>query len=173
MFLTRAVDTVTKFVPVEVTSDTSVEVSIGLTRLVLTQGNKVEVPFWVARLLEREGKGKRVKYYSPEDMGVILMREKQAANVPASVTELPKDFYRFMNEIPSIMASERDLERALRLRKTLNIMDEIASIRRKKIVSMAALGFKNPEVMNKLTLEERVMFTQIIKALKLVEVSRQ
>jgi len=133
----------------------------GFEETSLTKGSEDELRFWLAEELQKQNKVKILDSISLEELGRILFQERQNANTPASLVKLPKDFYFRVTALINDLKTRKDLEALEQLKKASQIINEIISIRTRKIIQLAFLGVTDQEILDRLTAEEILVYKNI------------
>ena len=133
----------------------------GFEETSLTKGSEDEVKFWLAEELQKQNKVKILDLISLEELGRILFQERQNVNTPASLVKLPKDFYFRVSALLRDLKTKKDLEALEQLKRALQLINEIISIRTRKIIQLAFLGISDQEIMDRLTAEEILVYKNI------------
>ena len=133
----------------------------GFEEASLTKGSEDELQFWLAEELQKQNKIKILDSISLEELGRILFQERQNVNTPASLVRLPKDFYFRVIALIKDLKTQKDLEALEQLKKASQLINEIISIRIRKIIQLAFLGIIDQEIIDKLTAEEILVYKNI------------
>ena len=133
----------------------------GFEETSLTKGSEDELRFWLAEELQKQNKVKILDSISLEELGRILFQERQNANTPASLVKLPKDFYFRVAALITDLKMRKDLEALEQLRRASQLINEIVSIRTRKIIQLAFLGITDQEILDRLTAEEILVYKNI------------
>jgi DNA replication factor GINS len=135
--------------------------------LTLLKDSEVEVPWWLVEVLGEEVV-EPVEEAGPEILGKILFHERQTTGNPASLQELPPWFPNLESMVRERIKSSKSAEEISVLRKAQNMISEIRSIRRNKLVKLASLGYLDPQVQAKLTKGELLAFRVLAETFKLM-----
>lgn len=133
----------------------------GFQETSLVKGSEDEIEFWLADELQKQNKVKILDFISMEELGRILFQERQNLNTPASLVKLPKDFYLKVIILIKDLKQKNNLEALEQLRKVYQILNEIISIRIRKIIQLAYLGILDQDILSRLTAEEILVYKNI------------
>ena len=133
----------------------------GFEEASLTKGSEDEVQFWLAEELQKQNKVKILDSISLEELGRIIFQERQDVNKPSSLVKLPKDFYFKVSALIKDLKMRKDLESLEQLKKASQLINEIISIRTRKIIELAFLGITDQEILDRLTAEEILVYKNI------------
>lgn len=147
--------------------DDILSIDLGLEEVRLTKGNQQELPIWLIDILESEGYVTQ-NTVSREEISKYLYQEKQNLTVPASLVQIPWDFYnRTRNTLVKLSSSidPRDIENVKRISYMVN---EITRIRLRKIVQLASLNISDQNLINRMTPEENLVFQDLRRSLSIL-----
>jgi len=137
----------------------------GLTVGPFEEGNEYEVPYWVARELEKFGVA---RFRSEELLDVARLYKihwKERVQTAAQISELPKDFYpklrRYLTELKE--ESAKNWEKMREYEKAKQLALDILNLRLRKIVSLASAPAQTEQILKNLTAEERLLYEQIYR----------
>jgi len=137
----------------------------GLTVGPFEEGNEYEVPYWVARELEKFGV---VRFRSEELLDAARLYKihwKERVQTGAQISELPKDFYpklrRYLTELKD--ESAKNLEKMREYEKAIQLALDILNLRLRKIISLASAPAQTEQILKNLTAEERLLYEQIYR----------
>lgn len=133
----------------------------GFGEISLSKGSEDEVQAWLANELQKNLLVKIIDSMSLEELGRILFQERQNINAPASLVKLPKDFYYRILNLLNDLKSKNDIEALEQLRKARQLINEIVSIRIRKIIQLAFLGVSDQNLLERLTPEEILVYKNI------------
>ncbi len=114
------------------------------------------IPRWLAYIL----RSNNLAEINEQDMSIELTRALSREKISSSdqLTQLKPDFYIKLNKI---MREMRENERE----KLLIYMNDLLDIRLWKIINIARSAALTPDLEQKLTIEERILFNTIYKAI--------
>lgn len=133
----------------------------GFEEISLSKGSEDEVRFWLAKELQKNSLVKISESISLDELGRILFQERQNINTPASLVKVPKDFYYRISVLLEDLKKENSLEALEQLRKARQLLEEIVSIRIRKIIQLAFLKISDQNILDKLTAEEILVYRNI------------
>ncbi|AWR94594.1 hypothetical protein DFR85_08325 [Acidianus brierleyi] len=140
-------------------------IDLGFNEISLYKGSEDEIPFWLAKELEKSGKTK-VNRPNIDEMGRILFQEKQNINTPASIIQLYNNFYIIIKFLINDLKNSSNIEDLERLRKVYAIIKELSSIRLRKIIQLALLNINEQTLISKMTKEEFLVYSTISEILR-------
>ncbi|BCU68539.1 hypothetical protein HS7_19760 [Sulfolobales archaeon HS-7] len=124
--------------------------------------DEIELPFWMAEELERNGLVK-IKDIDIDELGKILFQERQSMNRPAELYPLPKNFYLEIHKMIDNRVNSADKDK-----KKLDIMKQIVDIRKRKLTQLASLNPLDQRIINNITEEEYYVVTRLSEILQLM-----
>ncbi|QIW25304.1 DNA replication complex GINS family protein [Sulfolobus sp. S-194] len=133
----------------------------GFEEISLTKGSEDEIKLWLADELQKKSIVRILDYVSVEELGRVLFQERQNINTPASLVKLPKDFYYRALLLIDNLKLKNDLEAIEQIRKARQLINEIISIRIRKIIQLAFLGISDQTILDRLTTEEILVYRNI------------
>ncbi len=131
----------------------------------LQEGNEYDAYYWVASELAAAG----IVHFREEDSldatKLYKVQWKERVQVAGQISELPENFY------PKLRMYLRQLRREVATRpekfaeyqKTKNLADDIVSSRLRKIVTLSSGPIQAEQILNKLTVEEQLIYMQLGK----------
>ncbi|BCU70495.1 DNA replication complex GINS family protein [Stygiolobus caldivivus] len=134
----------------------------GFEEISLSKGSEDEVSTWLGIKLQEKNVAKIMDMVSVDELGRVLFQEKQTINTPASLSLLPKDFYHRVQLLRENLKQKNDLQALEQLRKLDQVVNEIVSIRIRKIMQLAFLNISDESVIDRMTNEEFLVY-KIIK----------
>lgn len=147
-------------------------VDLGFGEISLTKGSEDELPGWLTDYLENKGIIKTLDEITLEELGRILFNEKQNINVPASIVKVPPNFYSLSDKLLKKLRESKDLEALEQLRKASNMLNEIKSIRLRKIINIALLNITDQNLLSNLALEEYLLYSSLRDLISNIMVSK-
>jgi hypothetical protein len=154
--------------PVRVTFKLSIgEIDAGEIKLKQTnQGETVELPRWAAEELEKKSIAEIVEEPFETEVFKALSREKILG--PLQLSKLPQTFYMRMRRRLSYLRNEASQGRVRRdeFERFRASCYDIVSLRIGKLLSLANASANMPDVIDKLTHEERELFNSVQSASK-------
>jgi len=138
----------------------------GFEEIVLSKGSEDEVSTWLGIVLQERNIVKITDVVSIDELGRILFQEKQTINTPASLSALPKDFYRRVQLLRDELKRKGDLQALELLRKLDQVVNEIVSIRIRKIIQLAFLNISDESLIDRMTNEEFLVYKTIKSVIK-------
>ncbi|AWR99683.1 hypothetical protein [Metallosphaera hakonensis] len=144
--------------------DDAINLDLGVEEVKLIRGNQIELPDWLIHVLEPGG---YVSQYplSIEEISKYLYQEKQNATVPASLVQIPWDFYvraRYTLRKLSSSQNQGDIENS---KKLSQMVEDILRVRMRKIVQLASLNVWDQTLISKMTPEEILVFQDLRRSL--------
>lgn len=136
-------------------------IDLGFTEVSLTKGSEDELPAWLAEFLENKGGIKVLDEITLDELGRVLFNEKQNITVPASIVRVQPNFYILANKLIEKLKNSKELEALDQLRKAINMLNEIKSIRLRKIIQLALLNITDQNVISNLTIEEYLVYSTL------------
>ena len=133
----------------------------GFEEISLTKGSEDEVATWLGIILQQRNIAKILDVVSIDELGRILFQEKQTINTPASLSSLPKDFYYRVELLRKELQGKNDLQALEQLRKLDQMINEIISIRIRKIMQLAFLNISDESLIDRMTNEEFLVYKEI------------
>jgi DNA replication factor GINS len=133
----------------------------GFEEIVLSKGSEDEVSTWLGIVLQERNVVKITDVISIDELGRILFQEKQTINTPASLSALPKDFYHRVQLLRDELKRKNDLQALELLRKLDQVVNEIVSIRIRKIMQLAFLNISDESLIDRMTNEEFLVYKTI------------
>lgn len=127
----------------------------------LSKGSEDEVSTWLGIVLQERNVVKITDVISIDELGRILFQEKQTINTPASLSALPKDFYHRVQLLRDELKRKNDLQALELLRKLDQVVNEIVSIRIRKIMQLAFLNISDESLIDRMTNEEFLVYKTI------------
>lgn len=147
-------------------------VDLGFGEISLTKGSEDELPGWLTDYLENKGIIKTLDEITLEELGRILFNEKQNINVPASIVKVPPNFYSLSDKLLKKLRESKDLEALEQLRKASNMLNEVKSIRLRKIINIALLNITDQNLLSNLALEEYLLYSSLRDLISNIMVSK-
>ncbi|MBP1357152.1 MAG: DNA replication complex GINS family protein [Sulfolobus sp.] len=147
-------------------------VDLGFGEISLTKGSEDKLPGWLADYLENKGMIKTLDEITLEELGRILFNEKQNINVPASIVKVSPNFYSLSDKLLKKLRESKDLEALEQLRKASNMLNEIKSIRLRKIINIALLNITDQNLLSNLALEEYLLYSSLRDLISNIMVSK-
>jgi hypothetical protein len=129
------------------------------------EGNEYDVYYWIATELSQAG----IVHFREEDnldaTKLYKVQWKERVQVAGQISELPEDFYpklrtyleRLRNEIAKQPQKIQEYEKAK------SLASDIVNSRLKKIVTLSSGPTQGEQILQKLTVEERIAFMQLGK----------
>ncbi|MDT7876106.1 MAG: hypothetical protein RXR59_06280 [Sulfolobus sp.] len=133
----------------------------GFEEISLSKGSEDEAHLWLAETLENKNVARILDVVTLDELGKILFQERQTVSTPASLVKLPKDFYQRVKILRNNLKNSRDLSALDQLRKVDQFINEIVSIRIRKIIQLAFLGINDQNVLDRMTGEEILVFKMV------------
>lgn len=134
---------------------------LGLEEVKLVKGADAELPSWLADILESEGVV-GTTHISVDEISKYLYQEKQTSSVPASIVQMPRDFYfKVKYLMRELSKSGTDIIQLERVRKASQMLEELKRTRGRKIVQLASLNISDQSVINKMTSEEYLVYWEL------------
>jgi len=133
----------------------------GFEEIMLSKGSEDEVSTWLGIVLQEGNVVKITDVISIDELGRILFQEKQTINTPASLSALPKDFYHRVQLLRDELKRKNDLQALELLRKLDQVVNEIVSIRIRKIMQLAFLNISDESLIDRMTNEEFLVYKTI------------
>lgn len=133
----------------------------GFEEIVLSKGSEDEVSTWLGIVLQKRNVVKITDVITIDELGRILFQEKQTINTPASLSALPKDFYHRVQLLRDELKGKNDLQALELLRKLDQVVNEIVSIRIRKIMQLAFLNISDESLIDRMTNEEFLVYKTI------------
>ncbi len=130
------------------------------------EGNEYEAYYWIAAELAAAG----IVHFREEDSldatKLYKVQWKERVQVAGQISELPESFY------PKLRQYLRQLKREVSAHpekfgeymKTKHLADDIVSSRLRKIVTLSSGPIQAEQILNKLTIEEQLIYMQLGKA---------
>lgn len=129
------------------------------------EGQEYEVRLWVANELKKAGIA-RIRMDDPMDLMVLnKIQWKERVQTSQKVTSVPDDFYpklrRYLEELNE--EAIKKPEKRNDYEKAMNLSDDIARMRLKKIVSLASSSSKTQtsQILRSLTNEEKSIYSYL------------
>ena len=129
------------------------------------EGQEYEVRLWVANELKKAGIA-RIRMDDPLDLMVLnKIQWKERVQTSQKVTSVPDDFYpklrRYLEELNE--EAIKKPEKRNDYEKAMNLSDDIARMRLKKIVSLASSSSKTQtsQILRSLTNEEKSIYSHL------------
>jgi hypothetical protein len=129
------------------------------------EGQEYEVRLWVANELKKAGIA-RIRMDDPMDLMVLnKIQWKERVQTSQKVTSVPDDFYpklrRYLEELNE--EAIKKPEKRNDYEKAMNLSDDIARMRLKKIVSLASSSSKTQtsQILRGLTNEEKSIYSHL------------
>lgn len=129
------------------------------------EGQEYEVRLWVANELKKAGIA-RIRMDDPMDLMVLnKIQWKERVQTSQKVTSVPDDFYpklrRYLEELNE--EAIKKPEKRNDYEKAMNLSDDIARMRLKKIVSLASSSSKTQtsQILRSLTNEEKSIYSHL------------
>jgi len=139
----------------------------GLTVGPFDEGNEYEVYFWVAKELASVG----MVHFREEDIldatKLFKAQWKEGVQIPGQISELSGDFYpklrRFLSDLKEQATQTQQSEKFHEYDRVKQLARDIVNSRLKKIVALSAAPGQSDQVLKKLTVEERIVYEQLVK----------
>jgi hypothetical protein len=137
----------------------------GLTIGQFQEGNEYDVYYWIAGELAEAG----VVHFREEDnldaTKLYKVQWKERVQVAGQISELPENFYpklrRYLKQLKRDLSKQP--EKIQEYHKAKHLSDDIVNSRLKKIVTLSAGPTQSEQILNKLTVEERLVYMQLGK----------
>lgn len=141
---------------------------VGLVVGPFEEGNSYEIPFWVARKLEKQG----IVRFRDEDLldsaKLYKIQWKERLQTAGQLSEFPRDFYpkirRYLSELKKEAVKSPEKMREYEKAKYLAV--DIINLRLRKIVSLASTPVHAAHVLKNVTDEERFLYERISKIIE-------
>jgi len=141
---------------------------VGLVVGPFEEGNSYEIPFWVARKLEKQG----IIRFRDEDLldsaKLYKIQWKERLQTAVQLSEFPGDFYpkirRYLSELKKEAVKSPEKMREYEKAKYLAV--DIINLRLRKIVSLASTPVHAAHVLKNVTDEERFLYERISKIIE-------
>jgi DNA replication factor GINS len=129
------------------------------------EGNEYEVYNWVAQLLAAQG----IAHFREEDnldaTKLYKVQWKERVQVAGQISELPENFYpklrRYLKQLKRDL--QKQPEKITEYQKTRHLADDIVNSRLRKIVTLSSGPIQAEQILNKLTIEEQLIYMQLAK----------
>jgi len=139
----------------------------GLTVGPFDEGNEYEIYFWVAKELASAG----MVHFREEDVldatKLFKAQWKEGVQIPGQINDLPGDFYpklrRFLHDLKEQATQTQQSEKFHEYDRVKQLARDIVNSRLKKIVALSAAPGQSDQVLKKLTVEERIVYEQLVK----------
>lgn len=137
----------------------------GFTVNTLEEGNEYEVPYWIARELE---KSRIARIHEEERLNAAKLYKiqwKERVQTARQISKLPDKFYpklrRYLKELKE--AATKKPEKMREYEKSIQLTHDIVNSRLKKIVSLASAPAQSEQILKNFTAEERFLYEQLHK----------
>jgi hypothetical protein len=129
------------------------------------EGNEYEVYNWVAQELAVQG----IAHFREEDhldaTKLYKVQWKERVQVAGQISELPDNFYpklrRYLKQLKRDL--QKQPEKITEYQKTRHLADDIVNSRLRKIVTLSSGPIQAEQILNKLTIEEQLIYMQLAK----------
>jgi len=129
------------------------------------EGNEYEVYYWIAKELASAG----ISHFREEDSldatKLYKVQWKERVQVAGQISELPEDFYpklrRYLKQLKTDTAMQP--QKYAEYQKARHLADDIVNSRLKKIVTLSSGPIQADQILNKLTIEEQLIYMQLGK----------
>lgn len=139
----------------------------GLTVGPFDEGNEYEIYFWAAKELAQAG----LVHFREEDMmdstRIKKVNFKEGVQIPGQISDLEGDFYpklrRYLQDLKAQATQSQQSEKFQEFDRAKQLARDIVNSRLKKIVALAAAPSQGEQVLKKLTIEEKIVYDQLVK----------
>ncbi|BBD72571.1 hypothetical protein HS1genome_0960 [Sulfodiicoccus acidiphilus] len=119
----------------------------------LQRGKEGEVPRWLTGVTQILKPTQRLTL---QELNRVLFQETQSASKPASLVPLHRDFYARVRELLNELKGQPDVSK-----KAESVARELVTLRLRKIMNLAFLGVQDPSIVQGMTDEELLLFSEI------------
>lgn len=140
------------------------------TRISARKGDRIEIPRWMARVLEADGKASIIRdEITTEDVIRIHYREMQRTSI-MDIERLPDNFYwsvrEYVNYLEKKIREEPDPRLLEEKRRLSEYIDEIIDKRIQSIVLSTMDEKMAGQISSKISPEEQVLMEELIQVLR-------
>ncbi|MEM2896922.1 MAG: hypothetical protein QXG01_05050 [Candidatus Bathyarchaeia archaeon] len=126
-------------------------------------GDEVELPYWIAIELFKDGFVSFLDDYAITLMSLSKIHWRETLLDSRQITKLNKNFYRilkrFLRDLK--LSSGDDRTKSADFEKALSLSKDIINCRLRKIVSLATASVKSGEAIQNLTIEEELLYRKL------------
>lgn len=136
---------------------------VGLKVGPFNEGHEYEVKFWTAQELEKKG---IVRFREEELLDAVRlykMHWKERVQSVKQISSLSEDFYPMLRRYLSSLKRQavKKPEKIKEYQKVMQLSQDIANCRLKKIVSLASAPAQTDQTLNNLTREEHAVYSNL------------
>jgi hypothetical protein len=129
------------------------------------EGNEYEVPFWVAKELEKVGIARFREEERLDTAKLYKLQWTERVQTVGQISKLPENFYpklrRYLMELKE--EASKAPEKLREYEKSGHVTQDIVNSRLKKIVSLASAPPQTEQTLKNFTSEERFLYEQLNK----------
>jgi len=131
----------------------------------LEEGNEYEVPYWIAKELEKTGVARFREEERLDTTKLYKIHWTERVQTTGQISKLPENLYpklrRYLIELKEEVA--KSPEKMREYDKTIHLTRDIANARLKKIVSLASAPSQTEQALKNFTDEERFLYEQLYR----------
>jgi hypothetical protein len=129
------------------------------------EGNEYEVPFWIAKELEKAGIARFREEERLDTSKLYKIQWTERVQTVGQISKLPENFYpklrRYLTELKE--EASKTPEKLREYEKSKYVTQDIVNSRLKKIVSLASAPPQTEQTLKNFTNEERFLYEQLNK----------